>query len=82
MRQQSPVSNIHFQNIRAILKTEDYDHKNIKRYRGGLVDPIKTDESKKEKILHYFAIFTNDYGEARLYYKPTANISFLKRPRK
>ena len=74
--------NIHFQNIRAILKTEDYDHKNIKRYRGGLVDPIKSDESKKEKILHYFAIFTNDYGEARLYYKPTANISFLKRPRK
>ena len=70
--------NIHFQNIRDIEKITNADFKNIIRQRGGLVDPVK-DSQINQNILHYFAIFKNENGYARFFYKPASRISFLKR---
>ena len=70
--------NIHFQNIRDIEKITNADFKNIIRQRGGLVDPVK-DSQINQNILHYFAIFKNENGDARFFYKPASRISFLKR---
>ena len=69
--------NIYFQNIRSITSYTTANHEEISRERGGLIDPVKDD-----KILHYFAVFTNKNNEARLFYKPVVSISFLKRPKK
>jgi hypothetical protein len=68
--------NIHFQNLRNIhsINSGNPDYTKITREKGGLVDPVKD-----ENIIHYFAIFFNNKGKARLFYKPTTKIKFLKR---
>ena len=69
--------NIYFQNIRSITSYTTANQKDITRPKGGLLDPVEDN-----KILHYFGVFTNDSNEARLFYKPVLNITFLKRPKK
>jgi hypothetical protein len=69
-------SNIHFQNLRNIedIKSGNPNYVKITREKGGLVDTLKD-----ENIIHYFAIFYNNNNKARLFYKPTTKIKFLKR---
>jgi hypothetical protein len=69
--------NIYFQSIRSIMPYSTANPKDITRAKGGLLDPVEDN-----KILHYFGVFTNDNNEARLFYKPVINITFLKRPQK
>ena len=68
--------NIHFQNLRNIedIKSGNPNYIKITREKGGLVDTLKD-----ENIIHYFAIFCNNNNKARLFYKPTTKIKFLKR---
>ena len=67
--------NIYVQNILSIEDYADKDSKNIVRARGG---HINGHDSGAE---YWFAMYTNNKGEARLFYRPYFNRKVLSHPR-
>jgi hypothetical protein len=67
--------NIYVQNIRDITKDKYGDNENIVRTLGGHIDGHSSGAE------YWFAMFRNDKGEARLFYRPYFNRKVLSHPR-
>lgn len=89
-------SMIHFQNLRNIRrqKLSEEEIKNIRRNRGGLVDPVSSDEvvylyalyanlpngmkPSEEKEKEIYNLIKNEKISARLFYKSTHNKKYMR----
>jgi hypothetical protein len=64
-----------------VTRYVDADHKKIERPRG-LIGRREREVELYPLAIHHIKIFTNDNGKARVFYRYTANIKFLKNKKK
>lgn len=61
----------------SVVSGKDYDIDNISR-RKGLMGKSQLEEDKFPKARHHLKVFRNDKGKARLFYKLSGSIQFMK----